>query len=179
MNLLLFFVFVILPVLEIITFAFVGIYWGWLQAIFLTITTSFLGFSLSKYYQFRAKGNIEKVLSGELPDGHILDNMMLYLACFLLTLPGFLTDFAGLFLLIPWCRRLTIRFVGRRLSAGVLSGFDTRSSGFYFHTQSSNAGQDAYGDEFTTSRSTHSRLGGAPGKEQDDDIIDVDFEVKK
>ncbi|MDO5566868.1 MAG: FxsA family protein [Planctomycetia bacterium] len=179
MGLLLFFVFVILPVLETVVFVLVGIYWGWLQAILLTFITSFLGFSLSKYYQFCAKGNLEKALAGELPDGHLMDSMMLYLACFLLIFPGFITDFLGLFLLVPWGRKLVIWLVGRRLSASLSSGFGAPGTGFYFHTQSPDSDEDVYDAEFTSPRSTSSRLDSILGNSQDDDIIDVDFEVKK
>lgn len=51
----------------------------------------------------------QETAKGQLPTTTLVDALMIFMAGALLITPGVLTDLFGFTLLIPWCRRRTVR----------------------------------------------------------------------
>lgn len=118
MSVILFILFVVLPIAEVATFVAVGHYIGVPAVIALSIATAFAGSFLMRKQGFAAlnrfMGPLEK---GEMPVNPVIDGMGVLAAGVLLIVPGFLTDVIGFLLFIPSIRRLVGRNVVRRLLA--------------------------------------------------------------
>ena len=69
----------------------------------------------------------QKLQEGELPGKEIVEGGLLMLGSFLLIVPGFITDLAGLFLLIPFTRRALSGYMLRR---GIFDVAAARRRGF-------------------------------------------------
>jgi UPF0716 protein FxsA len=97
--------FVIVPVIEIVLFYFVGSWIGIWPTLALVILTAFVGSWLvsrqgrATWVEFR-----REVSAGEVPARTIVHGVMILVAGALLLTPGFLTDVVGLLLLVPAVR---------------------------------------------------------------------------
>jgi UPF0716 protein FxsA len=104
---LLFLVFVILPIAEIYVIIKVGEAIGILPTIALLIVDGFLGAALA-----RSQGRLawrrfnEAMAEGRVPAKEVYDGAAIIFGGALLLSPGFITDFLGLFLLLPPTRAL-------------------------------------------------------------------------
>ncbi len=96
----------ILPLLEVIVFALVATSIGFWNAVLLAIVTSVAGGLLLRAAGQPRMRQFQNSLAGggEISSG--ATGLFTVLAGFLLLLPGFLTDFAAILLLIPAVRRL-------------------------------------------------------------------------
>lgn len=114
-GLLLFIVFLIVPVVEIYLLIQVGGWIGALPTVFLVVFTAVLGALLLRYQGFVTLRNFQKSLAGgQLPALEIVEGMVLLVAGALLLTPGFFTDTIGFLCLVPPLRRWAIRrFSGR------------------------------------------------------------------
>ena len=117
-------VFLLVPVAELYVIYKVGDAIGVLPTFLLLALDSVLGALL-----LRAQGRAvwrrfnEAMAAGRIPHREVIDGVLvIFGGAFLLT-PGFLTDVAGLLLLIPptrsVVRRIAVRRLGRRVAAGV------------------------------------------------------------
>ena len=117
-------VFLLVPVAELYVIYKVGDAIGVLPTFLLLALDSVLGSLL-----LRAQGRAvwrrfnEAMAAGRIPHREVIDGVLvIFGGAFLLT-PGFLTDVAGLLLLIPptrsVVRRIAVRRLGRRVAAGV------------------------------------------------------------
>ena len=117
--------FLVVPFLELYVLIQVGHVIGALPTIGLLILVSIIGAWLVKREGFavldRARQRID---GGELPGKELVDGVLILFAGALLISPGFLTDVAGVLLLLPPVRAAmrgaTVRWLGRRAGVGLI-----------------------------------------------------------
>lgn len=118
MALVLLALFVAVPVGEIAVFIAVGSRIGVLPTIALVLLTAALGIVLVRRQGLatlrRARADLE---ADRVPAGAMADGLAILLAGALLVIPGFLTDIAGLLLLIPPLRARIVAAAGAWLAA--------------------------------------------------------------
>jgi UPF0716 protein FxsA len=113
---------IVVPVVELLAFIEVGRTIGWLAAIVLLIATSLLGAQLLRIQARAAIERVSLAVSGQRPPaGTAIDGALAFLGAALLVVPGFVTDFLGVLLLLPFIRRLLRRRISRRYTARAMS----------------------------------------------------------
>ncbi|WP_066014042.1 FxsA family protein [Endozoicomonas atrinae] len=106
----LFLLFILLPILEMVVLIKVGSIIGAWNAVALVILSVFIGIEVIRRQGFKTTLRArQKMAAGELPAMEMLENLAIALGGLLMLIPGFITDFLGIFLLIPPVRRLLIR----------------------------------------------------------------------
>jgi UPF0716 protein FxsA len=101
----LFLAFTIIPFIEIYLLIKIGTYLGAFNTVVIVILTAFLGALLARYQGFQTMLRVRQSLErGEMPAEELLDALLILLAGIVLLTPGFLTDLAGLMILIPATR---------------------------------------------------------------------------
>lgn len=98
------YLFLIIPLLELVIFIELGSYIGSLNVILLIFLTIFLGIYLIKSNLRNMKLSIFDIRSVENMYQQYTTNVYSFIAGILLIIPGFLTDFLGLLLLLPFFR---------------------------------------------------------------------------
>ena len=112
----LFLAFTIIPVSEIYILIAIGGQIGILPSIGLVILTGIVGASLARSQGLKALGRIrDSFQQGVVPGEELLNALLIAIAGIVLLTPGFLTDAAGLFLLIPATRTLCREWLKRRI----------------------------------------------------------------
>ncbi|ACU91091.1 FxsA family protein [Desulfomicrobium baculatum] len=103
----LFLLFVLVPVAEIYLLVTVGGVIGALPTVALVILTALAGAHLARMQgmstMLRIRENLDQ---GFMPAEELLDGVLIFLAGVVLLTPGFLTDIAGLLILLPATRNL-------------------------------------------------------------------------
>jgi UPF0716 protein FxsA len=115
--------FIIAPAVEIYLLIQTGRVIGGLETLLLIIGTGFLGAFLAKREGRRVWEFAQHQMSrGELPADSLLDGICIFAGGMLLLAPGFLSDVAGLFLILPFTRPLArlliLRFIRKRMDKG-------------------------------------------------------------
>ena len=110
MLLKLFLAFTLIPFFEIYLLIKIGYYLGAFNTILVVIVTGFLGAYLAKLQGIRTMTRVRESLNrGELPAEQMLDAVLIFVAGIVLLTPGFITDLAGIAILIPntrfWFKR--------------------------------------------------------------------------
>jgi len=101
----LFLAFTLIPFVEIYLLIKIGSYIGAFNTILIVILTALLGASLAKLEGIRTMTRVRESLnSGELPAEEMLDAMLIFVAGIVLLTPGFITDLAGVGILVPKTR---------------------------------------------------------------------------
>ncbi|SJN57401.1 phage T7 F exclusion suppressor FxsA [Vibrio ruber DSM 16370] len=104
------FLFIAVPIIEIGLFIQVGGYLGLWPTIGLVLITAFVGASLVRSQGLQTLLTVQQRLqAGELPAQQILEGVLLAVAGVLLLTPGFMTDFMGMFVLLPGPRAMLAR----------------------------------------------------------------------
>ena len=112
----LFLAFTIIPVSEIYILITIGGQIGILPSIGLVILTGIVGASLARSQGLQTLGRIrDSFQQGVVPGEELLNALLIAIAGIVLLTPGFLTDAAGLFLLIPATRTLCREWLKRRM----------------------------------------------------------------
>ena len=112
----LFLAFTIIPVSEIYILIAIGGQIGILPSIALVILTGIVGASLARSQGLKTLGRIrDSFQQGVVPGEELLNALLIAIAGIVLLTPGFLTDAAGLFLLIPATRTLCRGWLKRRI----------------------------------------------------------------
>ena len=112
----LFLAFTIIPVSEIYILIAIGGQIGILPSIGLVILTGIVGASLARSQGLKTLGRIrDSFQQGVVPGEELLNSLLIAIAGIVLLTPGFLTDAAGLFLLIPATRTLCREWLKRRI----------------------------------------------------------------
>lgn len=129
----LFLLFIIVPIIEIMVLMNVGAILGAWPTIGIVIFTAWLGAKNVKQQGIATLQSVQtKMAQGEMPSDEIVAGLLLLVAGVLLVTPGFVTDFFGLSLLVPQIRKALIKSVQQHITtASVASG-----QGFGFHAQS-------------------------------------------
>ncbi|GGL07782.1 hypothetical protein Sme01_67480 [Sphaerisporangium melleum] len=122
LRVLLFLVFLVVPVLEIWALIQVGQVIGGWQTVGLLILDSLIGAWLVRREGRRAWRALRQALeSGRMPDRELVDGALVVAGGTLLVTPGFLSDVLGFVLILPFTRPLARRglgwFLGRRVRA--------------------------------------------------------------
>lgn len=112
----LFLAFTLIPVSEIYILITIGGQIGILPSIALVILTGIIGASLARSQGLQTLGRIrDSFQQGLVPGEELLNALLIAIAGIILLTPGFLTDAAGLFLLIPATRTLCREWLKRRM----------------------------------------------------------------
>ena len=129
----LFILFIVVPIIEIMVLMNVGAILGAWPTIAIVIITAWLGAKNVKQQGIATLQSVQtKMAQGEMPSDEIVAGLLLLIAGVLLVTPGFVTDFFGLSLLVPQVRTALIRSVQQQLKTA-----SSRSNqGFGFHSQS-------------------------------------------
>jgi UPF0716 protein FxsA len=99
-----------LPIVEIVLFVEIGSIIGSFNTISIIILSAFLGIYLIKTQAVIQLNQVRnKVLQGIRPDKEIMSGIITFLSGILFLIPGFLTDFIAIFLLIGPFRSILIR----------------------------------------------------------------------
>jgi len=131
----LFLLFIIVPIIEIMVLMNVGAWLGAWPTIAIVIVTAWLGAKNVKQQGIATLQSVQtKMAHGEMPSSEIVAGLLLLVAGVLLVTPGFVTDFFGLSLLIPQVRKALIKSVQQHLT----SAAGSPNQGFSFHSQSFN-----------------------------------------
>ncbi|WP_248963286.1 FxsA family protein [Sphaerisporangium perillae] len=135
LRVLMFIAFLVVPVLEIWVLIQIGQVIGGWQTVGLLILDSLLGAWLVRREGRRAWRALRQALeSGRMPDRELADGALIVAGGTLLLTPGFLTDIAGFFMILPFSRPIARRglswFLGRRVRAmAAVSPFGVMFSG--------------------------------------------------
>ena len=136
LPLLLFAVFVAVPIVEIAIFIQVGGLIGLWPTIAIVLGTALLGAALIRVQGFQTWRRAEEAMKrGEPPLGEMLDGVFLLVAALLMVTPGLFTDCIGILLLIPPVRREIGRRVAARLARSANVQFHMSGMGPGGHTQ--------------------------------------------
>ena len=114
----------VVPLLEVVVIIAVGRAIGGWQTFFLLLAESMFGAWLVRREGARAWASLQEALTtGTMPSRQLSDAALVMVGGVLLLAPGFITDFVGFFLVLPFtrpvARRLLEAVVARRLLAGV------------------------------------------------------------
>jgi UPF0716 protein FxsA len=117
------FLFLVVPLTEIVVFILVGSQIGVLATIALVILTAIAGSILLRWQGFAALRRIQQELAANhVPGKELVQGVMVLLAGFLLLTPGFVTDTLGLLLFIPQVRDRVWRFLASRVNVEAFGG---------------------------------------------------------
>jgi UPF0716 protein FxsA len=135
MPILLFVIFVVVPIAELYVLLQIGQAIGALPTIALLIADSVLGAALMRSQGRAAWLRFNAALAeGRVPGREVMDGALVILGGALLLTPGFLSDVLGLVLLLPptraIVRRVLLRRFAGRVVAGATSGAQARMFGF-------------------------------------------------
>jgi UPF0716 protein FxsA len=115
--------FVVLPVVEIYVLIQIGQTIGAWWTVLLLVADGFLGSWLMKREGTRAWQALQQALSsGRMPARELADGALILVGGTLLLTPGFVSDIAGLFCVLPFTRPLARRGLTRFLTRRFLSG---------------------------------------------------------
>lgn len=118
MLLKLFLAFTIIPFIEIYFLIKIGSYLGAFNTVIIVILTAFFGALLARYQGFQTMLRVRESLErGEMPAEELMDALLILLAGIVLLTPGFLTDLAGLIILIPSTRLMFKRWLRKKFDA--------------------------------------------------------------
>jgi UPF0716 protein FxsA len=119
----------LIPLVEIYLLIKIGSHLGAFNTIFIVILTALLGAWLARLEGGKTMTKVRESLNrGELPAEEMLDAMLILVAGILLLTPGFVTDLAGLGILVPQIRNGFKRWLRRKFDEWVSSG-KLRNSG--------------------------------------------------
>jgi UPF0716 protein FxsA len=114
----LFILFVIVPIIEIMVLMQVGALLGAWPTLAIVVITAWLGAKNVKQQGIATLQSVQlKMAQGEMPSDDIVAGMLLLVAGVLLVTPGFVTDIFGLSLLIPQVRMSIKGAVQKHLSS--------------------------------------------------------------
>lgn len=106
-----FLIFICLPAIEIYFMIKVGAEVGALNTIGLVFLTAIIGVYFAKLQGIQTlKSGMLNLYQNKIPLYEVMSGASIALAALLLIVPGFLTDFIGFLLLIPFTRKILFRF---------------------------------------------------------------------
>ena len=101
----LFIAFLVVPIVEIALFYYIGTWIGILPTLGVVVVTAVVGsYFVSRQGRFVWRSIKSKLSMGEIPTASVVHGAMILVAGALLLTPGFLTDVVGLGLLVPGVR---------------------------------------------------------------------------
>ena len=122
---------ILMPVIEIAVFIYVGQAIGVWKVILLVILSAVVGAMLLRYQSLSVLKKINRdIRQGQTPEVGLVDGVLIVVGALLLIIPGFVTDVIGLLLMIPFVRRGIWHFVRSRIKVTSFHTGDPRSRGF-------------------------------------------------
>jgi UPF0716 protein FxsA len=119
----LFFLFTLVPLLELYLLIRLGTYVGAVDTIAIVIGTGVAGGLLAKSQGLAVLDRMRAELNqGRLPAESLFDGLLILLAGAMLVTPGLLTDGLGLLLLIPWSRQAIKSWLRRKMQEKISEG---------------------------------------------------------
>ena len=107
---------ILIPAIEIYLFIKIGGQIGAITTVLLIFTTAVVGIYYAKYEGLNTlKSATQNLIKNSLPIYEIISGATLGLAAILLILPGFATDSLGIVLIIPFTRKIIIRFFQKKV----------------------------------------------------------------
>ncbi len=111
----LFLLFAVVPVAEIYVLVSVGSVIGVVPTIALVLLTALAGAHLARMQGLSVMLRIrENLAQGFMPAEELLDGLLIFMAGMVLLAPGFLTDIAGLLILLPATRNMFKRWLRKK-----------------------------------------------------------------
>ncbi|PCJ46820.1 MAG: hypothetical protein COA74_13035 [Gammaproteobacteria bacterium] len=108
----LFFIFIVVPIVEIAIFIQAGEWFGLGPTLFTIVLTAFIGVTLIRHQGLSTLYKAQqKMNSGEIPAMEMIEGIMIAVAGALLITPGFFTDGVGFLLLVPLFRQFLVKYV--------------------------------------------------------------------
>jgi UPF0716 protein FxsA len=155
MGLLLFFIFIVVPIAELYVLIQIGQAIGILPTIALLILDSVLGAALMRSQGRAAWTRFNAALAeGRVPGREVMDGALVIFGGALLLTPGFLSDILGLILLLPptraVVRKILLARFGGRILATAASGAQSRMFSFGTRPPRGSAGNDDVVDSSAT-----------------------------
>ncbi len=119
----LFFLFTLVPLLELYLLIRLGTYVGAVDTIAIVIGTGVAGGLLAKSQGLAVLDRMRAELNqGRLPAESLFDGLLILIAGAMLVTPGLLTDGLGLLLLIPWSRQAIKSWLKRKMQEKISEG---------------------------------------------------------
>ncbi len=119
----LFFLFTLVPLLELYLLIRLGTYVGAVDTIAIVIGTGVAGGLLAKSQGLAVLDRMRAELNqGRLPAESLFDGLLILMAGAMLVTPGLLTDGLGLLLLIPWSRQAIKSWLKRKMQEKLSEG---------------------------------------------------------
>lgn len=119
----LFFIFIIVPVIEIYLLIEVGSRIGTLNTIIIIFLTAAIGAPMVQHQGLGVMRRMQQnIIDGVSPAEEIINGMMLLIAGVLLITPGFFTDAIGFLIVIPFTRNLIKKIARKMIEKKVSSG---------------------------------------------------------
>ncbi len=119
----LFFLFTLVPLLELYLLIRLGTYVGAVDTIAIVIGTGVAGGLLAKSQGLAVLDRMRAELNqGRLPAESLFDGLLILIAGAMLVTPGLLTDGFGLLLLIPWSRQGIKSWLKRKMQEKISEG---------------------------------------------------------
>ena len=119
----LFFLFTLVPLVELYLLIRLGTYVGAVDTIAIVIGTGVAGGLLAKSQGLAVLDRMRAELNqGRLPAESLFDGLLILLAGAMLVTPGLLTDGLGLLLLIPWSRQAIKSWLRRKMQEKLSEG---------------------------------------------------------
>lgn len=110
--------FIIIPIAELYLLVKTGQYIGALNTVAIVIITGIAGAYLARVQGIHTLYKIRSSLQqGRLPSDELVDALLILIAGLVLLMPGFITDIAGLMLLLPQGRSVVKKLLVRKIRA--------------------------------------------------------------
>ena len=107
---------ILVPVIEIAVFIYVGQAIGVWKVIALVFLSAIVGAMLLRYQSLGVLKKINRdIRQGQTPEVGLVDGVLIVIGALLLIIPGFVTDVIGLLLMIPFVRGAIRHFVRSRI----------------------------------------------------------------
>ena len=114
----------LVPAVEIAVFVKIGQIIGAWKVVALVFLSAILGVALLRYQSIGVIRRLDRDLKqGRMPDASLFDGFLIVVGAVLLIVPGLVTDVVGLFLMIPFVRRLVRNFLKSRVTVREFSSY--------------------------------------------------------
>lgn len=146
---LLFAIFIVVPIIEIGLFVFLGGLIGFWSTMTMIVITAILGSFLLRAQGLSALAKIQnQIAHAGLPGTELAHAAMILVAGVLLLTPGFFTDALGFLLFVPAFRSWAFARIKSQIMANVtVSGFTEQSTAYQFSQKDDHT--EPYGDDST------------------------------
>ena len=117
------FLFVVVPVIELVLLIELGGRIGLLPTITIIFLTGVVGATLARWQGLSVLRQMQtQMAQGQLPASAMFDAVIILVAGALLLTPGFLTDVVGFAFLVPAIRGVVKRTIQRRIEQSIVQG---------------------------------------------------------